>query len=82
MQKTGMNWDNLKTVTYAPKCKAPAVFIHAIEDTLVTMNHTEENYTVYGGEKDVIYCDGDHNSERPEDVQQAVLNFFKKYLLA
>lgn len=46
----------------------PALFVHGIEDDFVEMSHTEKNFSAYGGEKDVIYCEGSHNTERPQDA--------------
>lgn len=45
-----MKINDLKPVELAPKCKVPAVFIHGIDDTFVTMDHTETNYNAYGSE--------------------------------
>ena len=57
------------------------MFIHAVDDELVKMIHTEENYEAYGGDvKEVQYCEGEHNSERPEEITEAAIQFAKKYL--
>ena len=59
----------------------PGLFIHAVDDNLITMNHTERNFEAYGGQpKDVSYCEGDHNTERPPDAMQSVLTFFRTHL--
>ena len=40
----------------------PGLFIHAVDDNLIAMSHTERNFEAYGGQpKDVSYCEGDHN---------------------
>ena len=61
----GMDLNTLKPVEHAPKCKMPALFIHACDDELIPMDHTEKNQSAYGGPKEVSFCEGDHNSERP-----------------
>lgn len=75
-----MTLDDLKPIEYAPKCKAPAIFLHGIEDDFVEMCHTEKNYEVYSGEKEVVYCEGNHNSERPMETLEQITNFLKKHL--
>jgi len=65
--------DLLKPATFAPKCKVPALFLHAIDDHLVPKAHTEENFEAYGGEKAALYFEGDHNSRRPEDILEEVV---------
>jgi len=57
-----MRLDQLKPVAFAPKCKVPALFLHAVDDDFVSMTHTEENFEAYGGEKEALYFEGDHNS--------------------
>ena len=37
----GMDLNNLKPVEFAPKLKTPALFVHAIDDELIPMDHTE-----------------------------------------
>jgi hypothetical protein len=67
-------------VTFAPKCKAPAIFLHAVDDEFITMVHTEENYEAYGGEKEAVYCEGDHNSAREGECLEAITQFLLKNL--
>jgi dipeptidyl aminopeptidase/acylaminoacyl peptidase len=55
-------------MNYAPKCKTPALFIHGIDDDFVDKSHSERNYTEYGGPKELAYCEGNHNDERPDDT--------------
>ena len=76
-----MNVDDLNPVKAAPNCKIPALFIHGRDDNFIKMTHTEENYEAYGGDKNVVYCYGGHNSERSKDVLEEMLAFFKKNLL-
>ena len=77
-----MKINELRPIDYAPKCKAPAFFIHGIEDDFVTTSHTEENFSAYGAEaKDVSYCEGDHNETRDKAVLEEAVKFSKKYLL-
>ncbi len=76
-----MNINELTPVTYAPKCKVPAFFIHAHNDELVLKNNTERNFAAYGHEKKVVeYCPGGHSDERPREVIQKIIQFLKANL--
>ena len=78
----GLNINELKPLTYAPKCRTPALFIHAVHDEMVLKDNTERNHAAYGStEKHVEYCDGGHNDERPKVVIEKVLAFYKQHLL-
>ena len=78
----GLNLAELKPVDSAPKCKCPALFLHAIDDTLIPMTHSQENFDAYGGEgKQISFFEGDHNSERPQENMIETINFLKKYLV-
>ncbi len=83
-EKTGgMNMAELTPVTFAPKCKAPAFFIHAHNDELVLKDNTERNFTAYGSDQKLVeYVPGGHNDERPKEVIQKVVAFLKANLLA
>ena len=73
---------DLNPVVHAPKCKTPALFLHGMDDDFVVMDHTEKNFSAYGGDnKDVVYCEGGHNNERPQESLLQVLQFLKKCLL-
>ena len=65
-----MNLEQLKPVEYAPKCTTPALFVHGVDDELIPMDHTERNQEAWGGPKDVSFCEGDHNSQRPEETMK------------
>ncbi len=73
MMTGGMNVTELTPITFSPKCKAPALFIHAKSDELVPKDHTVRNFAAYGSaEKEVEYCEGGHNDERPKHVNEKV----------
>ena len=70
-----MDLNNLKPVEFAPKQTIPALFVHGIDDELIPMDHTEKNQEAYAGPKDVSFCEGDHNSQRPKETMEQTLNF-------
>lgn len=82
MQATGgMRLDELNPAESAPECQKPALFIHGIDDNFIVMQNTETVMEAYSGEKDVSYCPGDHNAERPQETLDAVKEHFRKHLL-
>ena len=73
--------EQLKPVEYAPKCMTPALFVHGVDDELIPMDHTERNQAAWGGPKDVAFCEGDHNSQRPQETMEQTLEFLTTHLL-
>jgi fermentation-respiration switch protein FrsA (DUF1100 family) len=73
--------NHLNPVKSAPNCKIPAIFMHGSDDDFVDMTHTERNFEAYGGAvKDLMYCSGGHNDERPKETIEQAVNFLKKHL--
>ncbi len=54
------------TVSRSRTCAAPALFGHAHGDELVLPTHSRDVHAVYGGPKEIMIFEGDHNSVRPE----------------
>ena len=83
MQLTGgMKIKELKPVEYAPKLTFPALFVHGIDDDLIPMDHSERIFEAYGGAvKDVSYCEGDHNSARPDETSNAIFEFLQSHFI-
>jgi dipeptidyl aminopeptidase/acylaminoacyl peptidase len=78
----GMNLKTHNPVAACPKRNFPVLFVHACDDELVPMEHTEQLFEKYAGDdKDAIYCEGTHNTERPEDVRKQTFQFISKKLL-
>ena len=55
----------LSPIDQADKCFIPALFVAAEDDNFVSMNHSKLIYDKYGGDKNLIIVEGDHNSPRP-----------------
>lgn len=59
----------------------PALFIHAINDELINVEHSINLFNNYGGPKSLKCCDkGGHNSRRPKIIKKEIGDFFYKYL--
>lgn len=69
-------------VQYAPNAKAPIIFFGAYGDDFVRLSHSEDLFQVYGGDKQIIRIEGDHNSERPSYFYDIVASFFYNVLIS
>ena len=80
--KVGFHVADLAPEEAAKKCKAPAYFLHAKGDEFVKPDNSRRNFAAYGGALKILkMCDGDHNSERPEQQIQELLVFLTAQLL-
>eukprot|EP01038_Epipyxis_sp_PR26KG_P004258 gene4258-6037_t len=61
----GFDIKDLSPVTHADKCFIPALFIAAEHDLFVPKHHSQMIHDKYGGDKNLIIVEGDHNSQRP-----------------
>ena len=75
-EKGKFNIDDIETVKFAKKCFVPAFFSHGKDDTFVNMHHCKDLHTVYPGEKNILLIEGDHNSLRPNKLNEKASEFF------
>ena len=82
MKKNGLDIDKLKPIDVAEKTFQPAIFVHAINDELINVQHSIDLFNKYGGqEKSLKCCDkGGHNSKRSTMIINEIGEFFRKYL--
>lgn len=66
--------------TEAPHIYTPGFFIAAVDDELVSPNHTKELYKAYSGKKHLEIVPGDHNANRPQRCIDLAVKFLKDYL--
>jgi pimeloyl-ACP methyl ester carboxylesterase len=80
--KNGLDIDKLKPIDSASKTFQPAIFIHAIYDELINVNHSIDLFNKYGGQvKSLKCCDkGGHNSKRNSMIINEIGNFFEEHL--
>ena len=83
LNKNGLDIDKLKPIDQAKKTFQPAMFIHAINDELINIEHSNELFKEYAGDKKTYKtCPiGGHNSRRPNEVIKEIQNFFSEHLL-
>ena len=80
-KKNGLEIDKLKPIDYIANTFQPALFIHAIHDELINVEHSINLFNNYGGPKSLKCCDkGGHNSRRPKIIKKEIGEFFYKYL--
>jgi len=80
--KNGMEINKLKPIDCASKTNVPALFIHAINDELINIQHTKDLIAKYKGKYFLEQVpNGGHNSVRPKNIIKKIRNFFVKYLI-
>ena len=79
--KNGIDIFKLNPIEEAENTFQPAIFIHAINDKLINLQHVIDIFNIYGGEKSLKCSEvGGHNSKRPKRIMKDIANFFEKYL--
>mmetsp|Transcript_11639 Transcript_11639/g.15780 ORF Transcript_11639/g.15780 Transcript_11639/m.15780 type:complete len:148 (-) Transcript_11639:96-539(-) len=78
----GLDLNTLNPIESAAQRTVPGLFLHAIDDELIPMSHTERNFDSYAGAvKDVSYFEGNHNSQRPDDTLGNAFTFLRTHML-
>jgi hypothetical protein len=62
----------LRPIDSADKCFIPALFVAAQGDHFVSQKHSELLHAVYGGDKNLVVVEGDHNSPRPRFLYDSI----------
>ena len=75
-KKAKFNLDEIEPIKYAERCFIPALFCHGKNDSFVKVHHCTELHSVYPGDKNVIYEEGDHNSSRSKFFRDSASIFF------
>jgi fermentation-respiration switch protein FrsA (DUF1100 family) len=77
--------NDIVPLDHGARSLVPAMFMHGRGDTFIAPRHSEELYSNYGGHKEIMFFDGDHNSERSDSVLDRSVDFlcrsFRKYEL-
>lgn len=71
---------DVEPAKYATNCQQPILIIHGKQDDYIQYHHSEILANAYGGPKELILCDGDHNSARPMNVQIKLITFLAEQL--
>ena len=76
----GFNISDVSPIKHAPLCLMPALFVAGEDDKFVDPSHSKALYSVYGGDKNLILVEGDHNSARPSFMFDSVAIFLRACL--
>ena len=80
--KNGMDINDIKPINSVKKSKIPAFFVHAIDDTFVKYEHSENLISNYAGDiKKLKGVTGGHNGTRPKNILDEIGEFFAEYLI-
>jgi len=66
--------------TYMQSCHIPILFLHGLQDTLISMRHAQRLLRAHGGKKELLQVPGDHNSPRGFDAVQYAASFMCRQL--
>jgi dipeptidyl aminopeptidase/acylaminoacyl peptidase len=80
VDRNGLDIYKLNPIDCAKKIKCPGFFIHAMNDELISLDHTLNIFDKYEGEKSLNICEGGHNTSRQKHILEKVGDFFKKHL--
>lgn len=70
----------LSPLAHAPKCTAPALFVRARRDPLISQAHVESLAKVYAGPRTLALVEGTHSSPRDIDARKFIGKFLEKHL--
>jgi len=70
--------EDLVPLDHMKNSHVPAIFLHARQDNFISPGHSRQLYECYAGDKELVTIDGDHNSERSEQVINHAVAFFKR----
>lgn len=83
MRKTGgFNLRDIKLLDDAPRFQYASLFVSASKKDFIAPAHTTALYEQYGGPKQLVQFTGVHDSNRPDDVVETVVNHFLDLLRA
>jgi len=74
----GFDIEDVVPLDHARRCTVPAIFMHARQDTFISPAHSKQLYNAYGGQKQMINIEGDHNSERSQQAVNQAVGFFRR----
>ena len=61
-------------------CTIPILFCHGLDDSFINNHHCNDLYKKYGGKKEIIMFEGEHNEKRPLHILQIISLFFYNHL--
>eukprot|EP01033_Poteriospumella_lacustris_P013378 gene13378-9579_t len=80
LKTAGLDIKTLSPIEHADRCFVPALFIAAEHDQFIIPKHSQTIHERYGGDKNFILVEGDHNSIRPRYMYDSVAIFLQQTL--
>ena len=80
-KKANFRIENIEPIQQLEKCKnIPFLFCHGLGDTFINNHHCNDLYKAYGGQKEIVMFQGEHNEKRPLHILQVISLFFYNHL--
>ncbi|KAL7690957.1 putative Zinc finger, RanBP2-type, serine aminopeptidase, S33, alpha/Beta hydrolase [Plasmopara halstedii] len=79
-KRAHFNLRRLAPIDHAPVSFVPAMIVAAEHDTFIAPHHSDQIFAAYGGDKNLIKVDGDHNSSRPQFLLDSAAIFLQTAL--
>ncbi|XP_053992256.1 uncharacterized protein LOC128883672 isoform X2 [Hylaeus volcanicus] len=73
--RAAFNLDDVEPIRHCEMSFIPALFIAAKNDNFVRPHHAESMHRVYGGDKNLVLVEGNHNTMRPEFLFNSICFF-------
>lgn len=70
----------LAPIDHAPVSFVPALFVAAEHDSFIAPHHSDQIFAAYGGDKNLVKVDGDHNTSRPQFLLDSAAIFLQTAL--
>jgi fermentation-respiration switch protein FrsA (DUF1100 family) len=80
-KKANFRIEKIEPIENLEKCKnIPILFCHGLHDTFINNHHCNDLYKIYGGQKEIVMFEGEHNEKRPLHILQVISLFFYNHL--
>ena len=80
-KKANFRIEKIEPIQNLEKCtKIPALFCHGLDDSFINNHHCNDLFKIYGGQKEIVLFEGEHNDKRPLHILQVISLFFYNHL--
>ena len=80
-KKANFRIEKIEPIQNLEKIKSiPILFCHGLDDTFINNHHCKDLYKAYGGQKEIVIFEGEHNEKRPLRIMQVISLFFYNHL--
>lgn len=74
--RAGFNISDVSPIKCVGKCFVPALFCYGTNDDFIHPHHSKDLYQAYAGDANILFAEGDHNSNRPKFLLDSIGIFF------